>query len=184
MTDDEPYDAHETAKPDEPTFTVQGGDPIGYHTVQYWADAARGLARAILNGRHVHFEPTEADPEYTPTAQDMAAADSWLRKATSAEAKGWDMRAYLKGQFEAPQAVRATYSGEAAAEVDPDLDLRRSRIVRSSQLNNAVAIVHEVAEALAAWRLLPEAEVRLRESVEAIKLTALELDPRKGNERS
>jgi hypothetical protein len=56
MTDDTPraatrdrlgeYDAIETAKPGEPLFPIQGGDPFGPATVQFWVDLCRKAGMA------------------------------------------------------------------------------------------------------------------------------------------
>ena len=43
------YDAIATAKPGEPLFPIQGGDPHGPATVEFWADLERRSARAEAN---------------------------------------------------------------------------------------------------------------------------------------
>jgi hypothetical protein len=42
-----PLDAYATAKPDEPTFTLQGGDPLAGPLVRAWAFLARRRAGVI-----------------------------------------------------------------------------------------------------------------------------------------
>lgn len=181
--DQEDYDAHETAKPGEPTFTIQGGDLIGPPAVQHWAELARSEARGILNGSYSDFEPTPDQPEYTPTARDMIRADKLLRKATSAEGVVWEMQAYQRGEQE-QAGVRARYDTELPDITVAELDARKVRITIVNQLGNAQAIAHDAADKLASLQLMPESEVRLREALELIKLAHQEIDPRKGNERS
>ena len=36
-----PYDAHQTLKPGEPHFTLQGGDPLAPKAISYYADLIR-----------------------------------------------------------------------------------------------------------------------------------------------
>jgi hypothetical protein len=43
-----PLDAYATAKPDEPTFTLQGGDPLAGPLVRTWAFLARRRAGCSL----------------------------------------------------------------------------------------------------------------------------------------
>lgn len=89
------YDAIETAKPGEPLFPIQGGDPLGPATVLFWADEARKLARGM---------------------DDEKARDRLLRKAYSAEQVAWRMQAYQKDEQPVAGNERATYSGVASEE--------------------------------------------------------------------
>ncbi len=66
------YDAIETAKPGEPIFTLQGGDPFSPDTILHWA----GLARAA---GLVADKPEDAA--------------KLLKKATAAEQVAWAFRA-------------------------------------------------------------------------------------------
>lgn len=89
------YDAVETAKPGEPIFTLQGGDPIGPATVLFWADEARKLARR---------------------SEDEKVADKLLRKAYAAEQVAWAMQDYQRGGSEDEAAPRESISGGAIPE--------------------------------------------------------------------
>lgn len=186
------YDALETAKPDEPIFVVQGGDPRGPRTVQFWADYARAGARACLTGSKVRvgdtpFELVDGPEDYQPTEADQRDAEKLLRKATNAEQVGWAMQSYLRGEQEA-DGGRASYNDELAvqltAEAEDRASQRKARIAMTTQLHNSLAIANDVGEALAKMGLLPEAETRIREAVAALKAAADEVEPRRGNEQS
>lgn len=190
MTDEieaEEYDAYETAKPGEPTFTIQGGDYIAPHAVQFWADFARAQGRAILVGTKVvraeaTFTYGKTPRSYKPTTRDEREADKLLRKATSAEMESWRMQAYQRGHEE-QEGARANYQTDepdSAAE----LDVRRERIKAAGQLNNAISSANEAADKLAEMQVIPEIVASIRAAVELLKLACNETDPRKGSERS
>ena len=181
----ETYDAHETLKPKEPPFTVQGGDPIGPWTVQFWADAARATARAILDGTqlrrpNVEFATTDPDPTFEPSEADKVAADVWLRKATSAEQVGWSMMEYQRGQQSAPE------QGAPDPDAEPEVVLEsRSVLIRQvGRLNNAVGIAKEVEEALVALDMLAPEQAAILNAIGQLQACAAAIDPRKAGERS
>lgn len=161
------YDAIETAKPGEPLFPLQGGDPFGPPSVLHWVELCRAAARE------------EENPE---------KRRKLLDKATSAEMVAWAMQAYQRGESEiGEEGARARYN-DAPLVFDGDGDdQRKARVglIKAAQvLNNAVAECSAIAEQLGAVQLHPEAEVLLREIVEAMKCAAEAVEPRRGNERS
>lgn len=85
-----PFDGMESAKPDEPVFTLQGGDPLAPELVRGWAEKAR--ERAIQLRKDGKEEK----------------ADALLIKATEAEKISWNMESYAKGEKE----VRAHEEGQ------------------------------------------------------------------------
>jgi len=157
------YDAIETAKPGEPLFPLQGGDPFAPPTILHWVELAR---RAGMK---------ETDPE---------KAEKLLRKASDAEVVAWAFQAYQRGQEPAPENGRATYNERVAEELDETLTTRAARIVGAGQLNNALAVAQAVADKLAQLRACPEAEVKIREAVDLLRDAAFHVEPRRGNERS
>lgn len=186
------YDALETAKPDEPIFVVQGGDPRGPRTVQFWADYARACARACLQGAKVRVGDTpftlhDGPENYEPSQADEREAEKLLKKATNAEQVGWAMQAYQRGEGE-EQAATAGYDDSLAeqltAEAEDRAAQRKARIAMTSQLHNSLAIANDVAEALAKMALLPETEAQIRAAVAALHAAADEVEPRRGNEQS
>lgn len=155
------YDAIETAKPGEPLFPVQGGDPIGPKTVQFWVDEQRKLALACT---------------------DEKRARAMLQKASQAEEVAWAMLAYQRGE-EAVEERRLSYS-DNHDETDEKRTTCEILIHGAGRLHNALAIVAEVADSLAKNRLAPFEEVALREAVEQIKEAAIKIEPRRGKERT
>lgn len=180
------FDALETAKPDEPIFVIQGGDPLGPPTVQCWADLARKEARRIMDGERADFQPENDRDEYQLTEADERDADRLLRKATNAEQVSWAMKAYQRGDTQ-PSGGRATYNDLPEVMTVDAADRaaqRKALIAYAGQLNNALAIAFAVAEGLSKLDVLPEANVKIREAVERLKQASTEVEPRRGNERS
>jgi hypothetical protein len=165
------YDAIETAKSGEPLFPIQGGDPFGPPTVQFWVDQCRRAGMA------------EEDPK---------RAAALLDKASSAERVMWAMQAYQRGvENEQGPTVkpdsRPAYSGWTDT-ADEETQLRRrqraGRIAATGKLHNSVAAAAEAADSLAQLRVCPEAEVKVREAIEALKEAARDVEPRRGQERT
>lgn len=187
MTDDtETYDAHETAKPNEPTFTVQGGDPAGPWTVQFWADLARATARSLLDGTTIRrpryeFVTTEASDDFEPSEADKVAADVWLRKATAAEQVGWTMKAYQRGEADAPE-TKTEVSAEAADAAT--VESRAALIKQAGRLHNAIGIAKDAEEALATLGVLEPVQAAILNAIDQLKACAEAIDPRKPGERS
>jgi hypothetical protein len=154
------YDAIETAKPGEPLFPIQGGDPHGPPTVLFWAKLCREAGLA------------ETKPE---------EAVRLLRKASQAEAVAWAMQAYQRGLDAVPGAT--TYH-DTTADYLATADQRSGLIRGSTRLHNVLADALPVAEMLARFRVHPEQEVNIREAVELLKEAAFAIEPRRGNERS
>lgn len=179
----EDYDAHQTLKPQEPPFTIQGGDPLAPPTVLHWAELARARARWILNGGRAGFQAEHDGEEYSPTPQDMIDADVLLRKATSAEMVAADMIAYQRGEVDVPE-TRASYSDFELPEGFDRMAIRKALIRGSASLQNARAIAKEVEERLAGIGIHLDQQVRIGAAVEALGEVALAIDPRRGNERS
>lgn len=157
------YDAIETAKPGEPLFPIQGGDPFGPPTVLFWADLARTAARA------------EVDPK---------KAKYMLRKASDAEQIAWEMQAYQRG--EAAQAVKRAQYIETVDidELEHDQAVRAARIHGAGRLNNIVGQMVEVAETLEALETCDAATAMLRNAVERLMSVAAAIEPRRERERT
>jgi len=159
------YDAFETAKPDEPIFGLQGGDPLAALTVMFWAWKARQFARKL--GR-------KKDREHL------------LRKASAAEEVAWAMRDYRNGQAVVP-GERVSYSEDAApvsVEQANAAKVRGALIESVGHLRNAVGIAKEVEEALGKLRLhKPERDAILK-AIEQLQAVAAAIEPRREGERS
>lgn len=146
------YDAFETAKPGEPLFALQGGDPFAPATILHWADLARTAARK------------EAKP-------DRAAA--LFRKAANAELVAWAMEEYQRGvDYEAGQEARA--ADEAAMAIDSNVVLARG----VDRINNAIYELLELADHEAMDAHTPE-RGRLREAAAILRAVAKRIEPRR-----
>lgn len=167
------YDAIETAKPGEPLFPIQGGDPFGPPTVQFWVDLCRKAGMR------------EEDPK---------KAEALLRKASDAERIGWLMQDYQRGV-----AAAAPITGPGSAKPtptytgwdDPSDDetkarrkVRAGRIETAGLLHNVVAMAHDAAERLNKLRCCPLEEVAIREAIEKLQEASREIEPRRGMERT
>lgn len=96
-TEPSPLDAFDTAKPNEPIWTVQGGDPLGGPLLRVWAIFARIQAKAIpKQGLEYVFEQllSAANKSAPRNKKDRKAL---LVRATETELISWSMDEYLKG---------------------------------------------------------------------------------------
>ncbi len=177
MTNDDPipstkerpgsYDAIETAKPGEPLFPIQGGDPFGPPTVLHWARLAREAGEA------------EADEKRSAKL---------LRKATDAEQVAWDMQAYQRGHAAQSEAVKpSSYTGHEIV-LDETADLarkvREAQIKGAAQLHNLVGVGTDIADTLASLDACSPEVAKLRCAVEMVRTIADAIEPRRGSERS
>lgn len=90
-------DAFETAKSDEPIWTVQGGDPLGAPLLRIWAVFARIRAGIIPDQgtEIVYAELLKAAQNNRPEHQNEI--DGLLIRATETEQVSWSMDNYIKG---------------------------------------------------------------------------------------
>jgi hypothetical protein len=92
-----PLDAYETAKPNEPIFTLQGGDPLAPSLVRLWALLARTRAE-VLKPSIEWITPALVAANQSSLAHDPKEIEELLLRATLAEEVSWNMDNYLKGQ--------------------------------------------------------------------------------------
>lgn len=181
------FDGLETAKPGEPIFVVQGGDPLAPPTVQFWADRARDCAREIMAGKHAGFEPGPGREQYEPTEADHREAERLLRKATNAEEVSWAMAAYQRNEVE-PTGNRAKYNEDAGPDLTAEAlareSTRKALVTMAGQLHNSLAIAEGVRESLVKLDLHPDVAAVIMRAVEDLRLAADALEPRRGMERS
>jgi hypothetical protein len=152
------YDAIETAKPGEPLFPIQGGDPLGPKTVEFWADEARKMARRLAE------------------QGDEKRAKALLDKATSAEAVAWEMQAYQRGDL-AVEEVRAQYNDAAAVDIR---SWKAGLIAGTRHLREAAFHLTNAVEHLPAKMRAP-----LKRRIEQINKIASDYEPKRasyGNE--
>jgi hypothetical protein len=92
-----PLDAYETAKPNEPVFTLQGGDPLAAPLVRLWALLARVRANTIRGDSEWIYPPLESALR-SIVEHDPRECDNLLLRATQAEVVSWEMDSYAKGE--------------------------------------------------------------------------------------
>lgn len=139
-----PLDAYATAKPDEPTWTVQGGDPLGGPLLRIWAAFARLRAGVITPGAvNTVFEEVRTAANNRPPENERER-DSLLIRASQTEDVSWDMDAYLKGHTH--ELVEET--DDNTPEELERIDLHDYRVRSAQKLNNMVAELTEILHEL------------------------------------
>lgn len=152
------YDAIETAKPGEPLFPLQGGDPLAPFCVMVWAWKARKLARTL--------------PE------DDKRRDKLLRKASAAEEVAWAMKDYQAGEGGVTAADAADQPVQTYTGATPQAE--------SAWRPGIVAGVRHLAEAASAFteaaEHLPDDQARaLLAGVEAVKALSAKYQPKRAS---
>ena len=170
--DPHPLDAYQSAEPNEPVFTLQGGDPLAAPLVILWARLAR--ARCGLG-----FEPQATiDWLSSVVARHQVEAgnkrEDLLRRSTEAEMVCWAMEAFHKGHHAEPEdATQPTLVGLK-------LDLHDYRIYCANRISSAFSELNEMMDELD--KLNPGDPVIESISNEIINLRTLfnEIEPRPG----
>lgn len=92
-----PLDAYSTAKDGEPTYTLQGGDPLSAPLLRIWSIFARIQAGVIpeQGTEHVYKQILKAANAHTPEGE--RDRENLLVRATETEKLSWIMDDYLKG---------------------------------------------------------------------------------------
>ena len=135
-----PLDAYESAKPDEPIFTLQGGDPLGAPLVRLWAYLAR--VRAGLPGDVCMIDAPIYVAKTTSIEHDPEKRKDLLLRASQAEQVSWHMDGYRRGEI--------THEAEVASVGDLEkLDLYDVRRRFVARLNNSIAELVSYSEELA-----------------------------------
>ena len=135
-----PLDAYSTAAPNEPTWTVQGGDPLGAPLLRIWAHFARIQAGAIpANGiegilEHILKAAQSNRPDVEREAQGL------LIRASATEDISWDMDAYRAGAVVAEQPKIPAENSPAELE---RIDLHDRRVRLTQSINNIIAELTE-----------------------------------------
>lgn len=143
-----PLDAFETAKPNEPIWTVQGGDPLGPPLLRIWAWLAR-IRAGIINpnapdSETVVLKAVEMALDHS-LEHDEKEANNILIRATATEKISWSMDDYAKGQLKAAQPTEAadTHLDELQR-----IDLHDLRVRVAQKLSNFRCEILEMVEAL------------------------------------
>lgn len=159
------YDAIETAKPGEPLFPLQGGDPFGPPTVLHWVRLCR---------------------EAGMREQDEKKSITLLTKARDAELVAWAMLSYQRGQAELPnvESTRPAFQAPSVAVVSEERAERATLIRGVAALQNAVGTIATFADELAAYSSRADDARDLHALAELVNSFADKIEPRRGNERT
>ena len=138
-----PLDAYATAKPDEPTFTLQGGDPLAAPLVRIWAQAARVRAGALKSDTINYTLSLDGIGE--SIEHDEKERDNLLVRATAAEEVSWSMDEYRKHGHatDKPTEAKDTHLDELQR-----IDLHDLRVRIASRLSNFRCELVEMRQAL------------------------------------
>lgn len=130
-----PLDAYETAKPDEPTWTVQGGDPLGAPLLRVWAIFARIQAGVIPDqGTEAVYAQLLKAANNNPPENDREKHGLLLR-ATQTEEVSWSMDDYRAGRT---AAEGSKSPAENSLDEKARLDLHDFRVRSAQKLNDMV----------------------------------------------
>lgn len=170
-----PLDAYVTAKPDEPTFTLQGGDPLAAPLVRLWALLARRRVSATRIEQEMFAEVIEAAIGHR-VDQDERERENLLIRATAAEEVSWAMDAYVKGDHNAdvPTAAEDTHINELRR-----LELHDMRVRFAGRLSNLCAETTEMVEALKQAEFDPETVAGLESVARLTKELREQVEPRR-----
>lgn len=130
-----PLDAYITARPDEPTFTLQGGDPLAEPLVKIWVGAARLRAGVSIGD----FLQEAVDDLHAACVLDCLESNerernNLLVRATAAEEVSWAMRDYRLGNTSAG-VDQPTAAGENFLDEKARLDLHDLRVRFAQRLS-------------------------------------------------
>lgn len=135
----EPLDAYATAKPNEPTWTVQGGDPLGAPLLRIWALFARIQAGIIPEqGTEYAYEQILRAANNNPPENEFEEKELLVR-ATQTEQVSWNMDAYRSGHTDA----RPETTSENSLDITARLELHDARVHIAQRVNNMVAELTE-----------------------------------------
>lgn len=153
-----PLDAYETAKTGEPTFTLQGGDPLAAHLVRLWAILARLQAGAGISTNDNLLDRAKA-AALANASESNRESKALLVRATQAEQVSWTMDEYQKGivsEVKAPDKLHNEFErldvydirrrmASVISEFFSNLEghrqelLRHEFIIEGNELDNAIS---------------------------------------------
>lgn len=162
-----PFDGLERAKPGEPVFTLQGGDPLASRLVRIWVWQAR---KAALRNRALTDEERGGK----------------LIKIREAEVIAEDMEEYRTGHAPEPAADAADktprYSGHTSTPEEIEAKRRFYTVkIASERLHNSVAEIVEAATALEALDAELYPTERLINISDDLKELAMDVTPKRAS---
>lgn len=147
-----PLDAFESAKPNEPIWTVQGGDPLGAPLLRIWAVFARIQAGVITaNCTNGVFEQILRAANNNPPANEREE-EALLVRATATEEISWSFDRYLKHGAVSKGEEKEDRTFDEFARLDI-YDIRRRT---ASRISNFFSELHDYREQLKKHNWLDE----------------------------
>jgi hypothetical protein len=176
-----PLDAYATAKPDEPTWTAQGGDPLAAPLLRVWAAFARlqsGIVTpGLLDG--IFSQLRNAAIKNPPKERER---DSLLIRATQTEQVSWQMDEYRKGGHTVQREEKADSHIDEMARID----LHKARLLASEKVSYMRGDLEEIlVELVPSWLAAgggPEIEAmipELRDVIDRLRDVYQEIEPRR-----
>lgn len=141
--DPAPLDAFETAAPDEPIWTVQGGDPLSSALLSLWAHAAR-LRTGRISGDMDWIVPLLTAARNSDVSHDEREIEDLLIRATQTEQIAWRMDEYRKGQIAAEEPKAAGEKSLTELERLDIYDIRRRAAAKVSQFFSELADIRDL----------------------------------------
>lgn len=171
-----PLDGFESAKPNEPIFTLQGGDPLAAPLVVLWAQLARVRAD-ITQGDADWIYPLFLAANRESVSHDPKEIENLLVRASAAEQVAWSMDEYRKG------VSQETSSDQSLDELDR-LDIYDLRRRYASLISNFFSEMSEYRERLVALEFI-EVGGQLWNAIEgeilSLRTIHKMIEPRRGN---
>jgi hypothetical protein len=150
-----PLDGFERAKPNEPIFTLQGGDPIAIAATHWYIEQRRQAA----------FQLPEDDPKRREELQRCSLAEEQL----------WVMEAYLRGDRREEAEIP-----DENLNVPEAKTLHDFRVWSAGRISSAFSELNEIKEKLPELGFNNEAALRvLDESFSLLRSVYNEIEPRR-----
>lgn len=176
-----PLDAYATAKPDEPTFTLQGGDPLGAPLVRLWSILARLRAGVFQPASlKMWLDGVVEVANNHRTGEDERERDSLLVRATAAEEVSWTMDDYAQGRHaEALVLEVLTEVEQKPLEEIARLDLHDLRIKVAQRLSNFSSELVEMTDKLGDRDFDADVLTHMSALADGLKILSDQIEPRR-----
>lgn len=179
-----PLDAFETAKPDEPIWTVQGGDPLGPPLLRLWSLMARIRAGAVSTKLIAQWvQGVQEVAESHSVADDERESQNLLVRATATEEISWRMDEYARGQHNHP-VDQPTQAADTHLDELQRIDLHDLRVRAASKINGMVSELIEIDKALIERNFTDARCYKILAVVEDLKNLSHTIEPRRMMKRT
>jgi hypothetical protein len=171
-----PLDAYVTAKPDEPTWTAQGGDPLAAPLLRVWAHFARIMAGCIPpRGLENIFEQLVKAAQHNLPDTEREREALQLR-ATQTEFISFDMDSYRAGRTAAEDP---NTPAENTLDDKARLDLHDLRVRYSQKISGMVADLAEIENELLKHEFKEAASIHFTHLMKDLEWIKNVIEPRR-----